>query len=69
MIGFIPVGLLTGQLWRWKGTIYSLVLSIVVEAVQLITARGLFEFDDVIHNVVGTVVGIAIVLGIEKIKK
>lgn len=29
---------------------------------QLITARGLCEFDDVIHNTIGAIVGVGLVM-------
>lgn len=40
--------------WHW--------LSCVVELLQLVTSRGSCEFDDVIHNAVGTAVGVGIIL-------
>lgn len=59
---FIPVGVLVGLIWRWRGICFAAGLSSVIEIVQLITARGLCEFDDVIHNTFGTVIGIGIVV-------
>lgn len=58
---FIPLGII---LWfaferkRWWWTlIYSCALSICIEFLQLIMKRGLCEFDDVFHNVLGCMVG------------
>jgi glycopeptide antibiotics resistance protein len=59
---FLPVGLLTGCLWKWKGLWVAAGLSIVIELLQFITARGLCEFDDVFHNMIGAVIGIGIVM-------
>ena len=59
---FAPIGVLTGHLWKWKGLWVSAGLSIAIELLQFITARGLCEFDDVFHNVIGAVIGIGIVM-------
>ena len=59
---FLPVGVLAGKLWRWKGLWIGLGLSIAIELLQLITARGLMEFDDVIHNMIGAVIGVGVVV-------
>ena len=37
-------------------------LSLLVEVFQLITSRGLLEFDDVFHNMIGAVLGVGIVM-------
>ena len=62
VIMFAPVGVLTGHLWKWKGLSVAAGLSIAIELLQLITARGLCEFDDVFHNMIGAVIGIGIVM-------
>ena len=58
VIMFAPVGVLVGWIWRWRGLWVAAGLSVFIEVLQLITARGLCEFDDVIHNCFGAVVGI-----------
>jgi glycopeptide antibiotics resistance protein len=35
------------------------VLSFFIELTQLITTRGVFNVDDIIHNVLGCVIGFA----------
>jgi glycopeptide antibiotics resistance protein len=62
VIMFAPIGVLTGHLWKWKGLWVSAGLSIAIELLQFITARGLCEFDDVFHNVIGAVIGIGVVM-------
>ena len=37
--------------------IYDMGTSFVIELLQLITFRGLFEFDDIIHNGIGCMMG------------
>ena len=44
-------------------------ISMLIELAQLISYRGLFEFDDMIHNALGTAVGVLIVLGMRRVMK
>lgn len=53
-------------LWKWKGLWFAAGLSLLVEVLQLITSRGLLEFDDVLHNMIGAVVGVGIVMVVGK---
>ena len=57
---FIPLGFLVGSLWKWKGVIVGAGFSIVIELLQLKSQRGLFEFDDILHNTLGTFIGVSI---------
>ena len=38
----------------------------LIELARLVSFRGLFEFDDVMHNALGTAVGVLIVLGLRR---
>ena len=38
----------------------------LMELAQLVSFRGLFEFDDVIHNALGSAVGGLIVMGLQR---
>ncbi len=69
IVMFVPVGVLAGKLWWWKGLWFAADLSIVIETLQLVTARGLMEFDDVMHNMIGAAVGVGIMLLIKKMFK
>ena len=40
--------------------VVGLLLSASIELVQLVSHRGLFEFDDIVHNTLGVVIGIAL---------
>ena len=62
VIMFVPVGVLVGWIWRWRGLWVATGLSIGIEILQLITARGLCEFDDVFHNMIGAVIGVGVVM-------
>lgn len=60
---FVPLGVLLGaRRFTLKRTmLYSCCLSVVIETIQLMAKRGLCETDDVIHNLVGTLLGFGIV--------
>jgi len=47
----------------------GLLLSSSIEFIQLISHRGLFEFDDIIHNTLGTIIGIGMFLFISRAGK
>ena len=42
--------------------LYAFLLSLAIELLQLVTKRGLFEFDDIYHNTMGAVEGYYIYL-------
>ena len=66
IILFIPVGLLAP---RWKTVGLAAGYSLLIELAQLISCRRLFEFDDVIHNALGTAAGVLLVLGMRRLRK
>lgn len=61
IILFVPIGILLFPLLRkitWKSAlIIGLAISALIETSQLILCRGLFEWDDMIHNTLGCVLG------------
>lgn len=57
---FIPFGLVLGalRLDNLKRVILNgLIFSFCIETIQFLFSLGIFEFDDLIHNTIGTVVG------------
>ncbi|MFR0839552.1 MAG: VanZ family protein [Neglectibacter timonensis] len=59
---FIPFGVLIPVLYPklravWKITAICLVGTLLIETTQLITHRGIFAVDDILHNVLGGVIG------------
>ena len=68
---FVPIGLLGSillkQKAKWIVMLSGLAFSTAIELTQLITHRGYFEFDDLVHNTLGTVIGIVICLVCAKI--
>lgn len=62
IVMFLPVGLLSALLWRWREMLFSVGVSCVIELLQLFTARGLCEFDDVFHDFLGALIGIGTIM-------
>lgn len=64
VVVFLPVGFLLGGAFQkmkwWMVLLIGLCVSVAIEALQFIYQRGLSEVDDVIHNVVGCLVGFGI---------
>ena len=62
---FIPIGILIMLLLnckhKWIYVLFSgLFLSALIELIQLLFHRGLFEIDDIVHNTLGTIIGIIV---------
>lgn len=57
---FVPIGLLLGIL-NHKGIVKVLLcgmaISLFIESCQLLFKKGIFEFDDIFHNVIGCIIG------------
>ena len=66
VIMFVPVGVLVGGAWKWRGLWFAVGLSVGIEVLQLVTSRGLCEFDDVIHNTIGALIGLCMIQAIRK---
>ena len=63
---FIPIGILLaivlkGVKW-WKVMLAGTGLSLIVEIMQYCLMRGYGEIDDVIHNTIGCLIGLGLVL-------
>ncbi len=58
---FIPIGFFSGVALKkkhiWNVIEIGLILSLFIELTQLITTRGVFNVDDIIHNTLGCVIG------------
>lgn len=62
VVMFVPVGVLCGKIWRWRGLIVAVGMSVMIEVLQLVSQRGLCEFDDVFYNMIGATVGVGIMM-------
>ena len=62
IILFVPLGIILPIVtnWKYKTVIVGSFFSIFIEIFQLITLRGCFDFDDVILNSIGCVIGYGI---------
>ena len=61
---FLPVGYLLPYVFRWfrarvriRPVAFCLLLSFMVENLQLISRRGMYDFDDIISNTLGGLIG------------
>lgn len=62
---FIPIGIMAAALLKkrlWLAILLGMLLSAGIEVTQLLTRRGLFEFDDIFHNTLGAVIGVGLYL-------
>lgn len=61
VVVFIPIGLLLGfvfKVQRWRiVVIVGVFISLSIEALQFSLKRGCTEFDDVMHNTLGCLIG------------
>lgn len=69
VILFVPIGLTTAVIADNKRLVLiaGAALSAIIEVTQFITKRGLFEFDDIIHNALGALLGLCLYLVAKKL--
>lgn len=56
----------SGLMEMLVGLVIGLLISGIIEVLQLVLCRGLFEWDDMIHNSFGCAVGVAVMKWILK---
>ena len=70
---FMPLGFLLnlcfGEKFGLRVVLIGLLLSVSIEIVQLVFRIGLFEFDDMIGNTVGCLIGAVIGKATRELKK
>lgn len=54
----LPIGF--EQITYKQAALSGFLVSLIIEVMQLLTRRGLFEFDDILHNTLGCLLGYAI---------
>lgn len=64
VVVFIPIGYLFPYAFRWfragvriRPVVFSFLLSLLIENIQLISQRGMYDFDDIISNTLGGWIG------------
>lgn len=73
VVVFVPVGMLLGcaskgMRW-WMALLIGVGISVSIEALQLVFKRGFSEFDDVMHNTFGCMIGYGVVWIIRRHRK
>lgn len=66
---FMPIGFLAGAIWKikaWQAFLSGVILSLVIELIQFASCRGYFEWDDILHNALGFLLGALVVNAIWK---
>lgn len=59
---FIPYGFMLSWVFEWARGFwrcmwFGTVTSVAVECLQLVTGRGFFQIDDILTNILGTIIG------------
>ena len=57
-VGFLLPPLFHKKLPWWSGLLAGLIISAAIEIGQLALCRGLFEWDDMVHNSLGCMLGL-----------
>lgn len=70
VVAFVPIGLLLGcafgkRMKWWNVLIIGGGFSLLIETFQFVMKRGFAEVDDVMHNVVGCMIGWGVYVGVE----
>ncbi len=67
----LPVGVLFPVAFDcrklWVTTLFGFLCTGGIELLQLLTRRGLFEWDDMFHNTLGVVIGFLLIRGAMKV--
>jgi len=64
---FVPFGLLL-PLWSkrfrtcWKTYLTGFLLSLIIEVIQLLSKRGVFDVDDIFNNTLGSTIGFGLLI-------
>lgn len=64
VVAFVPLGLLAGMTFAkikwWQVLLFGCGVSVLIESLQFLLKRGFSEFDDVLHNTLGCMIGYGI---------
>ena len=74
IIWFVPLGIFVGALSRkeknvWRALVTGFTVSFTIETMQFLFYTGIAHIDDLLLNIVGTLLGYVIYAGIKKIRK
>ena len=65
-IGFVAGFVFASKRW-WKVILFGFGISVSIEAMQFFFKKGFAEFDDVMHNTLGCLLGYLLFLVVNKI--
>lgn len=69
---YIPFGFMLPAVFKnqkvWKMVLVILLMTAAIESIQLVTRIGLFEFDDIMDNTMGGVIGLGMYALVGKLK-
>ncbi len=74
MVLLFPAGLLLPFVFHkkmswWRGLLIGALISGIIESCQFVFCRGLFEWDDIIHNGFGCMVGCVLGSGLVRSRR
>ena len=69
VIMFIPFGIFGAEIFKWEIIPIAASFSFIIEVIQLISQRGLCEFDDIFHNTIGCAIGFGVYKLIKYVSK
>ena len=68
VVMFVPIGFMLGCTCRnikwWQALLIGVGISVSIEVLQFVTGKGFSEFDDVMHNTLGCMIGFGLYLGL-----
>lgn len=65
---FVPFGaLLVSLTGKWSSILWGIALSVVIELAQYVFKLGFCDLDDIVSNGLGTVIGVAITMGCNRL--
>lgn len=64
---FVPLGILLPLIFKncrkyWVTYLVGLFFTLIIEVIQLISGRGIFDIDDIFNNTLGCIIGYGIVI-------
>ena len=68
---FVPIGLGVSTMMKrqsWIAIVMGAMFSTALEILQLMTHRGLFEWDDIVYNTIGALIGFLLYLILKRLK-
>ena len=62
----VPMASRWSNKW-YRARLVGFLLSLAVKLIQMVTARGYFDYDDIALNCIGTLIGYGLLRAVEKV--